>query len=92
MSDDNHLWALTPHVCGRCYARVLARQAGEGLLYRCSNCGVEHEGEDSRMICACGLALADGGDARVRCQVNEDRTPEWPGEIVAVALGDVLYS
>ena len=25
--------------------------------------------------------------ARVRCQVNEAPTPEYPGEIVAVALG-----
>lgn len=84
----DHLWALIPHVSRCCYARVLARRgAGEGLVYRCSNCGRDAEGEDSSVICACGSLLADGSDARVRCQINEAPTPEWPGEIVAAALG-----
>ncbi len=89
MGDASHLWKMLPHVSRCCYARVLAREgaAGEALVYRCSNCGVETEGEDVRALCACGSVLADGRDARVRCQVNEAPTPEHPGEIVAVALG-----
>lgn len=85
---DDHRWALTPHVSRCCYARVLARRsAGEELVYCCSNCGMEAEGRDASVICACGSVLTDGSDAHVRCQINEDPTPEWPGEIVAVALG-----
>ena len=88
MSEDDRLWTLTPHVCGRCYARILAREhIGEVLVYRCSNCGAEAEGRDPSVICACGSVSDDGSAAAVRCQVNVDRTPECPGEIVAVALG-----
>lgn len=83
-----HLWALTPHVCGCCYARVLACEGGrEELVYRCSNCGSQAEGADARVVCACGSELADGSDAGIRCQINEDPTPEYPSEIVAVAMG-----
>lgn len=76
-----HLWALTPHVCSRCYARVLAREdGGEPLVYRCSNCGLEATGADESVICTCGLPGA-------QCQENRDPTPDYPGQIVAVALG-----
>lgn len=86
---QDHFWTLMPHVSRCCYARVLAREdAGEVLVYRCSNCGLEAEGRDASVICACGSVLADGSDARVRCQINEDPTPEYPGEIVAVALSN----
>lgn len=85
----DHLWAITPHVSRCCYARVLARRsAGKGLVYCCSNCGAEQEGDDSRVICACGSIQADGSDANIRCQINKVLTPEWPGEIVAVALSN----
>lgn len=88
MDDAGHLWNLTPHVSRCCYACVLARRgAGERLVYRCSNCGVEAEGRDASVICACGSVQTDGSDAGIRCQINDDPTPEYPGEIVAVALG-----
>jgi hypothetical protein len=83
-----HLWALTPHVSRCCFARVLAREdGGEALVYRCSNCGSHAEGEGAGVVCTCGSLLADGSDGRVRCQVNEEPTPEYPGEIVAAAQG-----
>lgn len=82
-----HAWALAPHVCARCFARVLTR-AGDyrADVYRCSNCGFERAGADASAICACGLRLADGSDARVRCRPNDARTPEYPGEVEAAAL------
>ncbi|TAI63418.1 hypothetical protein CWO89_24350 [Bradyrhizobium sp. Leo170] len=84
-----HLWALTPHVSRCCFARVLACEGGrEERVYRCSNCGSQAEGGEARVLCACGSVLADGSDARIRCQVNEDPTPEYPGEIVAAELGN----
>lgn len=82
-----HSWRLTAHVCARCFARVLARSGDTGdEVYRCSNCGFERAGADESAICACGLWLADGSDARVRCRPNDNRTPEYPGEVEAVAL------
>lgn len=77
-------WKLTRHVCRACFGRVLVRETFDRRrVYRCSNCGAEREGHDYRVICTCGLKLRTGIDAGVRCQVNEDRSPEWPGEIVA---------
>lgn len=94
MSDTGdylaHSWRLTTHVCGRCFARVLTRAGADGAdVYRCSNCGFERAGADASAICACGLRLADGSDAHVRCRPNDTRTPEHPGEVEAVALADV---
>nr|CUV26854.1 conserved protein of unknown function [Ralstonia solanacearum] len=81
--SDGHLWHFTAHVCGACYGRVLARPGeddGSAEVYRCANCGVEREGEDESAICACGLP-------GVECLPNDDVTAEWPGEVVAVAVG-----
>lgn len=81
--DDlsHHFWALTNHVCARCFARVLARPGKDDgcEMFRCSNCGVERESECESAICACGLP-------GVQCLPNDNPTPLDPGEIVAVAL------
>lgn len=77
-------WRITPHVCRACFGRVLMRETFDRRrIFRCSNCGVEREGHDTRAICCCGLKLRTGIDAGVRCQVNEERSPEWPSEIIA---------
>ncbi|WP_407122164.1 hypothetical protein [Bradyrhizobium sp. STM 3561] len=72
-------WALTQHVCGACYGRILARPCGDEIEFCCANCGREQVGEDETCICACGRLDAE-------CRLNTDRSPEWPGEVVAVAL------
>lgn len=82
-ADDymHHKWALVDHVCAACYGRVLARPiGGERYVFRCSNCGVEREGQDVAIVCACSLP-------GVECQPNTDITPEWPGLYVAVKVG-----
>ena len=76
-------WALTPHICRQCFGRVLARQDG---AFRCACCGEEGAGETEAVICCCGLKLEGTKDMGMRCQINEERTPEWLGEIVATAL------
>ncbi|ATI15689.1 hypothetical protein [Bordetella phage vB_BbrM_PHB04] len=82
--QDNWDWKLTPHVCRACFGRVLMRETFDRRkVFRCSNCGAEREGHDSRVICTCGLKLRTGIDAGVRCMVNADKSPEWPSEIVA---------
>ncbi|MDO3527527.1 hypothetical protein ACNRBH_09150 [Ralstonia pseudosolanacearum] len=76
-----HAWRITDHVCATCFGRVLARPGStdESEVYRCSNCGVERAGESEAVICACSLP-------GVRCEVNDDVSPLWPGEIVAMEL------
>jgi hypothetical protein len=94
---------------------VLTRSTATGTVSRCSNCGVEHEGE-ADTICCCGVRLAarctrcgkqhhpskvghtciadgcggnvvKGPSAGLRCVTNDNRSVEFPGEIVAVATG-----
>ncbi len=84
MSDDDYTaqsYRLTAHCCRVCFARVLTRHGDtdETEVYRCANCGLEREGHDESVICACSLP-------GVRCEVNDDVSPLWPGEVVAVAL------
>ncbi|HEF4739708.1 hypothetical protein KTD19_12520 [Burkholderia multivorans] len=89
MNDSylGHRYRLTDHCCRVCFARVLTRSGADGAdVYRCSNCGFERAGVDASTICACGLRLADGRDARVRCLRNESPSPLEPSEIVAAAL------
>lgn len=82
--DEDFDWKLTPHVCRACFGRILVRETFDRRkVFLCSNCGASREGHDSRVICCCGLKLRPGIDMGVRCQENENRSPEWPGLIVA---------
>jgi hypothetical protein len=82
--DEPLLWSLTPHVCRCCFGRVLMRETFDHRrIYRCANCGVEREGKSETAICCCGIKLKGGKDAGIRCEVNSDRTPEFPSEVIA---------
>ncbi|UIF85153.1 hypothetical protein KAF44_13395 [Cupriavidus necator] len=73
-------WSITQHVCASCYGRVLARPCDDELMeFVCANCGREKVGENESCICACGLQNAE-------CRPNDDVSPLWPGEVVAVEL------
>lgn len=77
-------WQITDHVCRVCFGRVLMRETFDRRqVYRCSNCGAEAEGKTPAVVCSCGIRLKTGHDAGIRCQVNADRSPEWPSEITA---------
>lgn len=77
-------WVITDHVCRCCFGRVLMREAFDRKrTYRCANCGIESEGRTEAAICCCGIKLKTGIDAGIRCCVNEDKSPEFPSEIVA---------
>ena len=83
-SSDAPLWSLTSHCCRSCFGRVLYRETFDHRhVYRCAQCGIEKEGKDSVAICCCGIKLKGGKDAGVRCMENGERSPEFPGEIVA---------
>lgn len=83
----DYMWRMTDHICRACFGRVLMREGFDGqTVYRCSNCGVERDGVDERVICCCGLKLRTTVDAGIRCRVNENRSPEFPSEIVAVQV------
>lgn len=83
----NQNWAITPHVCRICFGRVLSSTTpGGGRTFRCSNCGVEREGNDETVICTCGLRLKTKADAGIRCLPNEVKTAECMSEIVAAQI------
>lgn len=81
---DDYQWAITPHCCRVCFSRVLVRETFDRRrIYRCAGCGVEKEGRSEAVICSCGIKLKTGVDAGIRCEVNAQRSPEWPAEITA---------
>lgn len=82
--EQAQLWAITDHVCRVCFSRVLMRETFDRRrIYRCSGCGVEKEGRSEAVICSCGIKLKTGLDAGIRCELNPDRSPEWPAEVTA---------
>lgn len=87
--DDGHDWRMTSHVCRVCFGRVLRRLEGDRRIYRCSNCGIEQEGHDSRVICACGMKLKTGANAGLRCVPNLKPTPEFPAQVVVEQVSAV---
>ncbi len=92
----NEQWTLEDHICRHCFARVLSRPiaGGDLRLYRCSNCGEEAQHINADALCCCGIKIRKVGrngskagavmvDAGVRCIPNPERSPSFPGEIVA---------
>lgn len=77
-------WRLEPHACRVCFGRLVSRRpvAGGPRIYRCTNCGMEIPGARASVLCCCGMKLATGRDAGLRCIRNPKRTPECPSEIV----------
>ena len=72
------------HASRCCFARVLARSDGDRVFFRCSNCDVEVEGRDHRVICACGTKLRTGAGQVLVC-VEREPTPECPSRVVVEA-------
>ena len=82
--DAQPLWAITDHACRVCFGRVLVRETFDRRrVYRCAGCGIEREGRSEVAICACGIRLKTGVDAGIRCQLQNEPTPEFPAQVVA---------
>ena len=81
----SEVYALTPHVCSACGGRILRREAGGLVQYRCSECGrVGNAAPES--ICCCGVKRSNGKHF-LRCVVNPDRKPGFMNEIVVEEFG-----
>lgn len=79
-------WRLEPHACRICFGRIVSRRQVDGpRLYRCANCGTEVLGGRPSALCCCGMKLATGRDAGVRCVRNPKRTTELTSEIIVEA-------
>lgn len=88
-------WALEDHLCRHCFGRLVSQPipGGDLRLYRCSNCGAEAQHTHADALCCCGIKIKKAGrngtklgslvDAGVRCIPNPERSPAFPGEIVA---------
>ncbi len=81
----NSLWRIEDHCCGRCFGRILSRDANDGArTYRCADCGLTAAGADTTVICSCGLKLRGKKDMGIRCVANEHKTAEFMVEICAM--------
>ena len=92
--ESDSVFRLEPHVCRRCFGRIVSRDAGDGLRqYVCSNCGFEGSGPGPECVCSCGIRLrkstvaraknATPQDAGVRCMPNPAVSPDFPALYVA---------
>lgn len=80
-------YTITPHICRACFGRILKRATfGDISVHKCSNCGIEVINNDVRGLCCCGIKYRTGKDSGIRCQMNEQRTPEFPSEIIAAEV------
>lgn len=94
-AKKNEQWELEDHICRNCFGRLVSRPVPGGVLriYRCSNCGAEAQHTHADALCCCGIKIKRAGrngtksgalvDAGVRCIPNPERSPMFPGEIVA---------
>lgn len=92
-------WELEDHICRKCFGRLVSKSVPGSVpgtelrLYRCSNCGAEAQHTHADALCCCGIRIKRAGrngtkagslvDAGVRCIPNPERSPMFPGEIVA---------
>lgn len=85
-TDGSPAWHLTDHACRYCFGRVLRREADDGVVARCANCGATATG-DVKNLCCCGLKTKRGQRAGLECGVNHDRSANEPAEIVVYWTG-----
>jgi hypothetical protein len=85
---QDFVWAMTPHVCGVCFGRVLERRLGNSEVrreFRCACCGnsaTAHEDAPHPPNCACSIRVGKR-DAGIRCQANDKVRPAQPHEFIA---------
>lgn len=79
--SNPELWALTEHCCRNCFGRVLRRYVNGRHQALCAECGLQTEGYP-RSLCCCGVKMADGRDAGLRCVPNDHITPETPHRVL----------
>lgn len=71
-------FALTDHICGTCFGRILYRDPRPMLpashqAYRCAGCGAEHQGPNPSSLCLCGERFGPTTDGRMTvCQMAND--------------------
>lgn len=89
MGKQRPLFDLLDHCCRVCGGRLLAAPdpATGGHLVRCAECSqrgtIDVKGPRFyEFMCWCGIKLANGKDAGLRCRRVEAPTPERPQEVV----------
>lgn len=98
MSKDT-LWRLEPHVCRKCFSRLVSRPVMDAgvigqRIYQCPNCGAEEQTTSAEALCCCGIKLKKPNrigtkssdaliDAGVRCIPNPEITTQFPSLYVA---------
>ena len=63
---------------------------GVRMAARCGQCGRYHHSNKVGQSCVsdvCDGTVVRGPNAGLKCVANDQRTPEFPGEVVVVAVG-----
>lgn len=94
--DPEPSFSLEPHVCRRCFGRLLSTDAGApsgARRYVCANCGASEVGASPEVLCCCGMTLkTKAPPGRVlTCGPNPNPSAAFPSQIVAIA-GDSARS
>lgn len=92
MAKKKLLFEVLDHCCRVCGGRLLAAETDLGsTLVRCSECTAQAEtqAKAERLraylpLCFCGVRLASGADAQLRCRRVASPTPERPQEVVVL--------
>lgn len=85
--QDKALWELTDHCCRVCFGRILRQPGAPGeRMYRCSNCGLQAQGDRPAVLCSCGMRLKGNRGGLLRCERNPDPRPEFPSEVIAAQV------
>jgi ribosomal protein L37AE/L43A len=86
---ETDCWTVEDHICRFCMGRIVSRVADPKRRFMCSCCGHAQEGTartaEGRLhppFCACSIRYGPR-DAGIRCEVNDDPTPEAPMAVVA---------
>lgn len=89
MPPKPSLFELLDHCCSVCGGRLLRADTERGILLRCAECGARAElPPGSRApyeaLCFCGVKLAGGKNAGLRCRRAATPSPERPQEVVVL--------
>lgn len=96
-TKKNDGWQLEPHVCKKCFARLVSRPVADAVTtglreFACTNCGLQGEAVSSDAVCCCGIKIRRPGrggkagalvDAGVRCIPNPEPSLQFPSLYVA---------
>jgi hypothetical protein len=73
-------WQVIDHACAQCLGRLLMRQVGNLLEYRCSECDATGSGSHES-LCWCGVEVKNHGKV-FECVLNDHKSPTLLNQVL----------